>query len=209
MRTTTRDDITIRTAGGEDVPAIAELLGAAFQDDPRMAALLPDPAHRADKLGPLFSLLLSQEHPGHAAELAWRDGRLEAAAVWDRPGGPVTPLARRLYHLPALLSIFRWRIPDAVRAIETLNASDSHRPDEPHWHLFAIGTHPQRRGRGVAGALLASGLDRADDHDTPVYVETTAHAGVTHFREHGFRVIHEFPVAGGLTVYGMWRTPRG
>ena len=35
MRTSTRDDITIRTAGAEDVATIAELLGAAFQDDPR------------------------------------------------------------------------------------------------------------------------------------------------------------------------------
>ena len=77
MRTSTRDDITIRTAGAEDVATIAELLGAAFQDDPRMAALLPDPAHRAEKLGPLFSLLLSQEHLEHVGELAWRDGHLE------------------------------------------------------------------------------------------------------------------------------------
>ncbi|GGI79892.1 N-acetyltransferase [Saccharopolyspora subtropica] len=209
MNSTKHDDLVLRTASAEDTKTIADLLGAAYQHEPRMSALLPDPAHRANKLPALFSLLLSQDHVDHGTEIAVRAQRPEAVAVWDRPGNQVPLLGRRLAHLPNLLSVFRWRLPEAARAIQTFNASDSHRPDEPHWHLFALGTAPHARGRGDARALLTSGLARADAHDTPVYLEATAHASVAHFQRFGFRVIHEFPIAGGLTAYGMWRPVGG
>ncbi|MBB5152999.1 GNAT family N-acetyltransferase [Saccharopolyspora phatthalungensis] len=205
MHTTKRDDLVLRTAGSEDTPTLAELLSAAYRDDPRMSALLPDHAHRETKLHALFSLLLTQEHLDHGTEIAVLNGQPEAVAVWDRPGSQVVPLGRRLAYLPALLSVFRWRLPEATRAIQAFNATDSHRPDEPHWHLAAIGTTPHARSRGLGRALLDSGLARADAHDTPVYLEATTHAGVTHFERFGFRVIHEYPIAAGLTVYGMWR----
>ncbi|MER7012578.1 GNAT family N-acetyltransferase [Saccharopolyspora sp. NPDC000359] len=208
MQTTTRKDLVLRTASGEDTAILAELLGTAYRDEPRMAALLPDQAHREPRLRKLFSLLLNHDHLGHRTDIAVLRGQPQAAAVWDQPGGQAPALGRRIAHLPALLSLFRWHLRDTARAIEAFNATDSHRPDEPHWHLFALGTAPQARGGGLASALLRSGLARADAHDTPVYLETTTHAGVAHFERFGFRVIHEFPVAGGLTVYGMWRPAR-
>ncbi|MEV0087068.1 GNAT family N-acetyltransferase [Saccharopolyspora sp. NPDC050642] len=205
MRTTTRDGLALRAASSADTPALAGLLSASYSDEPRMAALLPLEAQRETKLRALFSLLLNQDHLDHGTEIAELDGHPHAVAVWDRPGSQAAPLGRRLMHLPALLSVFRWRLPETARAIQTFNATDSHRPDEPHWHLAAIGTTPDARGRGIGSALLESGLARADAHDTPVYLEATAHAAVDRFERFGFRVIHEYPVAGGLTVYGMWR----
>ncbi|MDA3646573.1 GNAT family N-acetyltransferase [Saccharopolyspora indica] len=205
MQTTTRDDLLLRTASGEDTASLVELLGTAYLDEPRMAALLPDRTHRESRLRKLFPLLLNHDH---STEIAVAGGRPQAAAVWERPGDQVPALGRRLAHLPALLSVFRWHLRDTARAIQTFSATDSHRPDEPHWHLFALATAPQARGGGIARALLESGLARADAHDTPVYLEATAHAGVAHFERLGFRVIHEFPIAGGLTAYGMWRPAR-
>jgi ribosomal protein S18 acetylase RimI-like enzyme len=205
MRTNTRDDLVLHPASGEDTRTLAELLGAAYRDDPRMSALMPDRTHRETKLHALFSLLLSQDHLDHSTEIATLNRHPAAVAVWDRPGSDLPPLSRRLAHFPALLSVFRWRLPEAARAIQAFNGTDSHRPDEPHWHLFALGTAPHARGRGLARTLLASGLARADAHDTPVYLEATTHGGVAHFERLGFRVIHEYPIAGGLTVCGMWR----
>lgn len=205
MQTTTREGLMLRTAAGEDTSTLVELLGTAYRDEPRMAALLPDRTHRDSRLRKLFPLLLNHDH---RTEIALVDGRPRAAAVWEQPSGQAPALGRRLAHLPALLSAFRWHLRDTARAVQTFNATDSHRPDEPHWHLFALATAPQARDRGIARALLESGLARADAHDTPVYLETTAHAGVTHFERFGFRVIHEFPIAGGLTAYGMWRPAR-
>ncbi|MGI8310767.1 GNAT family N-acetyltransferase [Saccharopolyspora hattusasensis] len=205
MRTTTRDDLVLRAASGEDTAKLTELLGTAYRDEPRMAGLLPNQAQRETKLRALFSLLLKQDHLDHGTEIAALNGHPAAVAVWDRPGSRTAPLGRRLAHLPALLSVFRWRLPETARAIEAFNATDSHRPDEPHWHLAAIGTAPQARGRGLGPALLESGLARADAHDTPIYLEATTHFGVARFERLGFRVIHEYPITGGLTVHGMWR----
>lgn len=205
MRITTRDDLVLRAASGEDTATLTELLSAAYRDEPRMAALLPNHAQRETKLRALFSLLLHQDHLDHGTEIAALDGHPTAVAVWDRPGSQTAPLGRRLAHLPALLSVFRWQLPETARAIQAFNATDSHRPDEPHWHLAAIGTAPPARGRGLGRALLESGLARADAHDTPVYLEATTHVGVARFERLGFRVIHEYPITGGLTVHGMWR----
>ncbi|GAA4613690.1 GNAT family N-acetyltransferase [Saccharopolyspora hordei] len=205
MQTTTHDDLVLHPAGDGDFSTLAGLLGTAYHDEPRMAALLPDRTRREPRLRKLFSLLLTRDQ---TADIAVLGEQPRAAAVWDRPGAQEPPLGRRIAHLPALLSLFRWRIPDTARAIEAFTASENHRPDEPHWHLFALGTDPRARGRGLARALLTNGLARADAHDTPVYLETATHAGVAHFERFGFRVIHEFPVSGGLTVYGMWRPAR-
>ncbi|MGW1679589.1 GNAT family N-acetyltransferase [Saccharopolyspora sp. NPDC002376] len=209
MKTIKRGGLALRTASGEDATALAELLGTAYCDDPRMAALFPDQARRESRLHSLFSLLLNHEHLNHHTEIAMLDGKPQAAAVWDRPGGRQEPaLGRRLAYLPALFSVFRWHVRDATRAIQVFTDTDSHRPDEPHWHLFTLATAPQARGGGLGLALLEAGLTRADAQRTPVYLETTANAGVEHFERLGFRVIHEFPTAGDLTAYGMWRPTR-
>ena len=127
--------------------------------------------------------------------------------MWDRPTGVPDRLGYRLVQLPALLSVFRWRIPEAMRALEALNTETGHRPEEPHWRLFALGTTPSARGRGLAGELLERGLSRADAQDVPVYTEAATHAAVASFQRRGFRIIQEYTVPSGLTVFGLWRDP--
>lgn len=207
LRTGIREDRFTRTAVGEDAAEISDLLGQAYQDEPRMVALLPDPEHRRTKLSELFSLLLDQDSRHRESELSVRGGRIEAVAVWDRPTGVPDRLGYRLVQLPALLSVFRWRIPETMRALETLNTETGHRPDEPHWRLFALGTTPSARGRGLAGELLERGLSRADAQDVPVYTEAAPHAAVASFQRRGFRIIQEYTVPSGLTVFGLWRDP--
>jgi GNAT superfamily N-acetyltransferase len=38
---------------------------------------------------------------------------------------------------------------------------DARAPDEPLWFLDSVGVAPQARGRGIGGALIRSGLERA------------------------------------------------
>ena len=57
---TNREDQTSRIVevGDEDQPALIETLAQAFQSDPALSWILPDPDHRARALRSLFRVLV-------------------------------------------------------------------------------------------------------------------------------------------------------
>lgn len=51
---------------------------------------------------------------------------------------------------------------------------ERHPPEPPHWYLFILGTEPAAQGRGLASALLAHMLARADADGMPAYLESSS-----------------------------------
>src|SRR3546814_18403340 len=73
----------IATAVPSDYPALIETLAQAFQSDPALSWILPDPQHRAHALRGLFRPLVPADMRAGVALRAMND---EAAALLRAPG---------------------------------------------------------------------------------------------------------------------------
>ncbi|MFI0481079.1 GNAT family N-acetyltransferase [Actinomadura sp. 9N215] len=197
----------VREAAAPDAAEIAALLGRAFDDDPVWRWLLPDDASRVRRLTGLFELMLRQVHLPHGGtELAGRDGRTEAAALWDPPGQWRVPLRMQVAQAVPLLRVLGARTPTSLR---TLGAIEKHHPREPHWYLAVLGTDPPAQGNGLGGALLRSRLDHCDAEGVPAYLESSKEDNVPYYERFGFAVTRELglPGRGAPPVWLMWRAP--
>ena len=76
-----------------------------------------------------------------------------------------------------------------------------------HHYLWFLGVRPAWQGRGYGSALLRAVLDDADRTGTPAYLEATSPDNCRLYQRHGFRVTGELTVAGGPSLWAMWREP--
>ncbi len=197
-----------RTINSGDVPAIAQVLARAFDDDPVWAWILPDPESRVARLTRVFGLLAKVVHlPKDVSEVAGREAAIEAAAMWDPPGHWKIPFGTQFKQAVPLLRGFGTRLPAALRA---LNAIDAVHPERPHWYLAFLGTEPDAQGNGLGSALLRSRLDRCDAAGAPAYLESSKPENVPYYEKFGFRVTQELALPGGAPpVWLMWRDAEG
>lgn len=87
-------------------------------------------------------------------------------------------------------------------------AMQSHRPDEPHWYLGILGTHPEYQGRGLGGRVLGAMHDRCDRLGLRIYLESSNPANYAFYRRHGYVEVEQFSAAGSPPLLGFTRTPR-
>lgn len=199
--------IEVRKARRSDIPALARVLGRAFQDDPVISWLQPDPVRRAAAV-PGFFGAMTRHHfmSGAGVEIAVTESGVGAAALWDPPGRWEQTPREQLAMVPAVLRAFRGRL-GVVRALsEQMKAVH---PEEPHWYLAVIGSDPEARGGGFGSALMRSRLDRCDAECAPAYLESSNADNVPYYLRFGFEVTGEITMAdGGPTLWCMWRSPR-
>jgi GNAT superfamily N-acetyltransferase len=195
---------TVRPAHRGEHRAVAALLARAFHDDPVYRWLFPEAAARARRLPGLMETYLRRLRPDATVELAVRDGRPVAAAVWDAPEQAVPGTPREAAALPGMLRAVRHRLPDLARLGGVL---DEARPREPHWYLFHLGTEPDQQGTGGGAALLRSMTERRDRDRLPSYLECKPEL-VGFYGRFGFDPIDELPVRGlDVVMRAMWRDP--
>ena len=136
-----------------------------------------------------------------ATDTLWCTDDVAALAGWNPPGRPQVELEGAVaYEHPD------WRL-ERLRALgEQLSANT---PDEPHWHLNFLATHPDWQRRGLGGALMATVFEIADGDGLPCYLETETEANVGYYRHHGFEVRTEWDVVSveseGPHMWGMLR----
>lgn len=192
------NDVLLRPASPSDEDAAARILAQAFATD----ELLP-PGNRDDRLRDVF-LASIRETFGAGGHVWLADdgaGRLLGVALWDAPGR--APRRRdRALAVPRYVRAFGARITGAIRADAV---SERHRPLVPHWYLRAIGTVPQARGTGVAGALLRDRLSAADSTGSAAYLESSSEANARYYGRFGFVPINRIPTPGSTAAIGMWR----
>jgi ribosomal protein S18 acetylase RimI-like enzyme len=196
---------TVRSATRSDVPAVAEVLARAFQDDPVSIWMWPDPEERRRGLPRAFGAFTRHHHLALGGVELAADGGAGAvgAALWDPPDRWKQSRWTQLRMVPALLHSFGRRIDVARTVGETMEASH---PEEPHWYLNTIGTDPDARGAGHGQALMRSRLDRVDAEHAPAYLESSKESNIPYYQRFGFEVTGEIVVpGGGPTLWAMWR----
>jgi ribosomal protein S18 acetylase RimI-like enzyme len=194
----------VRRATENDLPALTQMLGRAFVDDPIMAWACRSAALRPTLLEVIDRTRLRQLL---AYGETWITSESTSAALWTPPGhgGMSFPqnaiLARGLLH-PRLLAC----LPKLALGLTCMQRRHPHKPH--HWYLSRIGTDPDAQGRGLGSAVLQPVLETCDSDGVGAYLETSVERNLSFYARHGFRTSGELRLPRGPTVWTMWREPR-
>ena len=181
-----------RAASQGDVPALRVAFVRSFWDDPVMRWLFPDDAQFRDGTVMIDFLRRMVAH-GHS--LVTPD--VVAFSLWVPPGRPEVDIEPTSTDVPPDDLIAKFM------ALRTALAENT--PEEPHWYLQMVGTHPDWQRRGIGSRLINEGLSWARRDDLGAYLETETAENVVYYRHLGFEVRSEWDVAeGGPHMWGMW-----
>lgn len=192
----------IGRADRADRRRIVEVMQAAFDDDPVARFLQPRASKRAAGIASFTKTALRLPPGRREVYLA---GEGTAAAIWSPPDE--WPLSVR-ESLPFLLRSLRTplRFPVSMRFFA---AADRLHPDEPHWYLDLVGTHPEHQGKGMGAALLRPVLDRCDKEGLPVWTYSSNPENLAFYHRLGFEVLDEVVlIKNAPTVFPIRREPR-
>ena len=181
-----------RAASQGDVPALRVAFVRSFWDDPVMRWLFPDDAQFRD--GTVMTDFL-RRMVAHGHSLVTPD--VVAFSLWVPPGRPEVDIEPTSTDVP----------PDDLIAkfVVLRSALAGNTPEEPHWYLQMVGTHPDWQRRGIGSRLINEGLSWARRDGLGVYLETETAENVVYYRHLGFEVRSEWDVAeGGPHMWGMW-----
>lgn len=146
----------VRPARDEDVPALVEVMVAAFADDPVHHWLYPDAGTRPDVHRRLFAFLLrcGLRHGG-----VWTDTGLRGMALWVAPGEQEMTDDETDVYLRMRREDMGERAGPVGEALWAIGASA---PAEPFALLDFLAVHPHHQGQGLGTALATPVLDRCD-----------------------------------------------
>ncbi len=182
------DPIVIQLDESHRSAAVATL-AAAFQTDPAVSWIIPDPADRARRLLRMYDWLFS-DHLRHGVILGTPD--CTAVTFWRLPGkvhyhDPLWP--------PHLLQLLRIFGPTIFRASKVGDAIAAHLPPGEDWmYLRYAGVLPAAQGKGLGGKVIRAGLSQAAQRGVGALLETATPINVGIYLRLGFAVLHEWDV---------------
>lgn len=178
----------------------AALLARAFDDDPTVRYLLPNPERRGRAMTFSFASYLR-----YGRRFGQVDTSPAGAAIWLREGAlPITlPKLLRCGFALALVSLGPPALWRTYRFDTATFALHERIIVGRHLYLFILGAYPPGQGEGAK--LLRPGLRRADRDGLPCYLETTAPRALPFYARYGFRVMAENDVPGGPHLWGLLR----
>ncbi|WP_238362834.1 GNAT family N-acetyltransferase [Actinopolymorpha pittospori] len=182
--------------------AVSDVLAAAFQEDPIVGWMFPDPTERPRLQRAYYTALLRQPNAQ-----AYLNATGDAAAIWlDLPAGqaPLEDPQGADAGGPDPLAVFG---PHAERLGHLGGLLAQHHPhSEHHLYLACLGVRPDRQGGGLGSALLRHCLTEADAEGLPAYLEASSPRSRDLYLRHGFQDLGT-PVqpSGDLLIWPMWR----
>ena len=185
-------DLPIIRLGREHKPQAVAALAAAFQNDPAVSWIMPDPVARARRLLGMYDWLYD-EHLEHGVILGTAGG--EAVTLWRAPG-------KVHYHEPIWHPALAWRLlgifgPTVLRASRVGDAIDASVPKGEDWYyLKYAGVRPDCQGKGLGGRTIRAGLALAREAGVAALLETATESNVGIYLRLGFAVTHEWDVPG-------------
>jgi len=185
----------------EDITQLSGVLQRAFETDPfHRWVLRSDRAWRQGSARLWASVLSMSVFNGKL--LTTPD--LAGAAIWTPPSYKAPTIgALRMFVILGWYS--GTRLPTLLKGIKLL---DEHKPEEPHWYLFGIGTDPRHQGRGVGTALIRPMLELCDKEGLAAHLDTNTESNVRFYEGRGFQVSGEFDLPDGPHNWAMTRPAR-
>ena len=185
-------DRSIIRLGAQHRDAAVKTLAAAFQDDPAIAFMMPDPLDRPARLTRLYRWMFA-EHLKNGIVLGTPGA--EVVTLWRPPGA--VHLHEPIWHPGALrfVPIFGRHIPRAIRLDDAIRA---HLPGDEQWHYLRVaGVRPDCQGKGLGGLAIRAGLTQAAANGVPAVLETATPNNVGLYQNLGYQIASEWHVPGG------------
>jgi len=177
--------MVIRRATEADARNLRTTAMRAFHDDPVMRWLYPDDEEYFQPQGAVFTAAMTN-WLAHRQPWCTDDGA--AVAIWFPP-------KERDAEEPTWIEVGPPPPAERLERFELIGrAMDAHKPDEPHWYLQLLATHPDWQRQGLGADLMRVVFDRADADGVPCYLETERPELVAYYRHHGFEVSGEWYV---------------
>jgi GNAT superfamily N-acetyltransferase len=194
----------VRRLGDAGRRAAARALGDAFAEDPVfgwIGGFSDDAKRMTHVMGAAIDARFRRGNP-----LVFTTEGHEAAAIWDPPGAAGITTRELVRNLVPIMRGFRTGLGRMSKLIE---ATESLRPTEPHYYLFAIGVQRSAQGSGLGSALLRPMLHRCDDEGVPAYLENSKPRNEAFYARHGFEPLDDLVLPAGCPpIQPMIRRPR-
>jgi GNAT superfamily N-acetyltransferase len=190
----------VRVAHGGDRAVVTANVAAAFAHDPAWAFLL---GADYDRLAPVFAGALFDTRVG--AGSIWVSADLAAVAMWEKFGAndAHAAVARQVWkEYRAAVGSPTWD-----RLAEYERALDEVRPASGYWYLGVLATRPDRQGEGLATAVMAPVLDRADRDGVDCCLETSTTANRSFYQRRGFTDVTTVHIESGPPTWWLRRAP--
>ncbi len=203
-------EVAIRRIGTEEAGLAAEVLGAAFQDDPMMTWLAPGDSSRAALSQAYFRMALDRVYLARGeVYLAGEPGFADGAALWLPPAVAAGPLPLGAELRLAWLLFRSAGFGGIRRAWLARAAVEGQHPSVPHYYLHALGVRPGLQRRGIGSALIRHVTARCDREGAPAYLENSNARNLPFYRRCGFEVIGQWqPPEGQPTIWFMTWLPK-
>lgn len=186
-----------------DFDSLERTLADAFSDDPMIAWMYPDEAHRPAQRAQFMRAALEVGFPhGHVYATDGDAG----VAIWAPPDVDLFDEAA----VGALFALLAEQVGDRAAEVGAglMAISEHHPQDEPHFYLFVLGTGSAHQGTGIGSTLLRHVLDQCDRQGVGAYLESSNSRNVPFYERHGFRVTAEVEVSADFCARPMWRDPQ-
>ncbi len=182
--------IQVRPATPADLYEVTALVAEAFESDPLMEWLLPDPATRREDTARWWGAIVAGylaagrglvTADGHAC-LLWRNSAEQLPEV---PGQPsVREVIGQL--------VTSERLPEVMRALAAFGAL---RPEQPYLYVHVVATRPGHQGERLGSRLLEA-LDTTDPGRQVTYLESTNPRNHPFYARNGFKAGPRHHAAG-------------
>jgi GNAT superfamily N-acetyltransferase len=193
----------------DQIDIAAGVLARAFQLDPPMLYICPDPASRARVLPSMMKAFVT--YATMFGEPLTISEKPEAVALWlpldDLIEDPARDRRAGIDRMHAMLDAETLtRFMHIVRTVERFHRRTA---IGKHLYLSTLGVEPSRQGQGLGSALIRSMLERADAEGLPCYLETCQPRNIPLYQKHGFKImIEEVEPNSGVRGWGFLREPR-
>lgn len=190
-----------------DFSAAAEVLTRSFRDDPVVRWILGVDDDRFPAAGTgFFSALVPRSHRRGHAYVIEKAGVMAGAALWSPPEVPMFGQDDGSAIRDALLEASGEAALARLGAVG--QAMGAHHPEQPYFYLGTVGIDPSAQGHGLGEVLLRPILDRCDHDGLASYLESSNPRNVRFYERIGYEVIFHEVIDDGVSLEGMWRTPR-
>lgn len=197
--------IEVRLARLDDVDALTDVRALAFYDDPADRWLFPDDQTRLDSLRRTAHHGLLRSVPQGRV---WCTTDRLGIAMWRRPDEPPAGQLRSLLGQVRMARLLLRVGPPLRTALSADGLLRQHLPEDPHWILGSIATHPDARRAGRATALITSGLAECDRMGMPCFLSTSSPGNIPFYERFGFRVVGEIDLPANGPRETMMRRER-
>lgn len=167
----------VRRATNADLATAAETLALAQVDYAWAVWAFPFP----DRLQRMRRSFLLDVQLGMEWNSVWVTDDVASVAIWSPPvrsAIDATTIAEVQAAQAALV--------DVERVTAAHIQTQPYHPDEPCWYLGTMGTLPDRRGAGLASALMRPVLDECDRASVLACLETSSDDNVRFYERLGF-----------------------